>query len=64
MNKSQEIEEMLCSCDLENVELSKKLLENNLELENEIVELQSDLKKVVVKMKELDVLLIIKESEN
>lgn len=64
MNKSQEIEDMLCFCDFENQELNKKLLENNFEFENEMVEFQRDLRKFMIKMKEFDVLLIIKESEN
>lgn len=64
MNKSQEIEDMLCFCDFENQELNKKLLENNFEFENEMVEFQRDLRKFMIKMKEFDVLLIVKESEN
>ena len=64
MNKSQEIEDMLRNRDLENQELNKKLLDNNVELENEMAELQSDFRKAVIKTKELDALLTVKENEN
>lgn len=64
MNKSQEIEDMLRSRDLENQELNKKLLDNSAELESEMAELQSDLRKSMVKNKELDALLTMKENEN